>query len=228
MRDDVAYSCLLLRRYTFCYEHLQWCCCREVQSRFNWLDEKLVKDAKGHRPQHQVFVAIAFQDAPYTVATTYVSQTSHAVPSVQLYDPRTVTVPAEAFKKLSGEGQHSSLGLSAQMQFSLTCLCPEHRWMHGKLLQKEPVALHLVLSADSQKQYWEIKQKYRDVMLFFKVGTFYELYEDDAQIGHDVMGWKMTVSGVGHCRQVLHALRSFDCILCLASLTANLCTLRQH
>ena len=39
-------------------------------------------------------------------------------------------------------------------------------------------------------------------MLFFKVGTFYELYEDDAQIGHDVLGWKMTVSGVGHCRQV--------------------------
>ena len=58
------------------------------------------------------------------------------------------------------------------------------------------------LLADSQKQYWEIKQKYRDVMLFFKVGTFYELYEDDAQIGHDVLGWKMTVSGVGHCRQV--------------------------
>ncbi|KAL3140400.1 hypothetical protein ABBQ38_004660 [Trebouxia sp. C0009 RCD-2024] len=27
---------------------------REVQNRFNWLDEKLVRDAKGHRPQHQV------------------------------------------------------------------------------------------------------------------------------------------------------------------------------
>ena len=57
-------------------------------------------------------------------------------------------------------------------------------------------------AADSQKQYWEIKQKYRDVILFFKVGTFYELYEDDAQVGHDVLGWKMTITGVGHCRQV--------------------------
>ena len=58
------------------------------------------------------------------------------------------------------------------------------------------------MAADSQKQYWEIKQKYRDVILFFKVGTFYELYEDDAQVGHDVLGWKMTITGVGHCRQV--------------------------
>ena len=56
--------------------------------------------------------------------------------------------------------------------------------------------------ADSQKQYWAVKRYYRDVMLFFKVGKFYELYEDDAQIGHDVLHWRMTITGVGHCRQV--------------------------
>ena len=39
-------------------------------------------------------------------------------------------------------------------------------------------------------------------MLFFKVGKFYELYEDDAEIGCRELDWKMTVSGVGHCRQV--------------------------
>jgi len=65
---------------------------------------------------------------------------------------------------------------------------------------------HTHIGADSQKQYWDIKQKYRDVILFFKIGTFYELYEDDAQIGHDVLGWKMTITGVGHCRQVMLAL----------------------
>ena len=53
------------------------------------------------------------------------------------------------------------------------------------------------------EQYWEIKSKYRDVVLFFKVGKFYELYEDDAEIGCRELDWKMTVSGVGrHCRQV--------------------------
>jgi DNA mismatch repair protein MSH6 len=40
------------------------------------------------------------------------------------------------------------------------------------------------------------------VVLFFKVGKFYELYEDDAEVGCSELGWKMTVSGVGHCRQV--------------------------
>eukprot|EP00892_Ulva_mutabilis_P000449 jgi/Ulvmu1/10404/UM061_0088.1 len=61
-----------------------------------------------------------------------------------------------------------------------------------------------VMSAfsSSQKQYWEAKSQYMDVILFFKVGTFYELYEDDAQIAHDVLDFKMTVSGVGKCRQV--------------------------
>ncbi len=44
------------------------------------------------------------------------------------------------------------------------------------------IPAELKLSA-SQRQYWEIKSKYRDVVLFFKVGKFYELYEDDAEIG---------------------------------------------
>ena len=56
--------------------------------------------------------------------------------------------------------------------------------------------------SSSQRQYWDLKSKYRDVVLFFKVGKFYELYEDDAEIGCAALDWKMTVSGVGHCRQV--------------------------
>ncbi|XVF88507.1 hypothetical protein PTKIN_Ptkin19aG0056500 [Pterospermum kingtungense] len=54
----------------------------------------------------------------------------------------------------------------------------------------------------SQKQYWSVKCQYMDVVLFFKVGKFYELYEIDAEIGHKELDWKMTLSGVGKCRQV--------------------------
>ncbi|CAN8258263.1 unnamed protein product [Cochlearia groenlandica] len=54
----------------------------------------------------------------------------------------------------------------------------------------------------SQKQYWSIKSEYMDVVLFFKVGKFYELYELDAELGHKELDWKMTMSGVGKCRQV--------------------------
>ena len=56
--------------------------------------------------------------------------------------------------------------------------------------------------SSSQKQYWEIKSKYMDVLLFIRIGSFYELYEDDAQVAHDLLDWKLTVTGVGHCRQV--------------------------
>ncbi|PIN11346.1 Mismatch repair ATPase MSH6 (MutS family) [Handroanthus impetiginosus] len=54
----------------------------------------------------------------------------------------------------------------------------------------------------SQRQYWDVKRKYMDVVLFFKVGKFYELYELDAEIGHKELDWKITLSGVGKCRQV--------------------------
>ncbi|KAK7271285.1 hypothetical protein RJT34_27060 [Clitoria ternatea] len=54
----------------------------------------------------------------------------------------------------------------------------------------------------SQKQYWSVKCKYMDILLFFKVGKFYELYEMDAEIGHKELDWKLTLSGVGKCRQV--------------------------
>ncbi|XP_020526264.1 DNA mismatch repair protein MSH7 isoform X2 [Amborella trichopoda] len=54
----------------------------------------------------------------------------------------------------------------------------------------------------SQRPYWTVKSQYMDVVLVFKVGKFYELYELDAEIGHKELDWKMTFSGVGKCRQV--------------------------
>lgn len=54
----------------------------------------------------------------------------------------------------------------------------------------------------SQKQYWNIKSKYMDLVLFFNLGIYYELYELDAEIGQKELGLKMTVTGVGKCRQV--------------------------
>ena len=75
---------------------------------------------------------------------------------------------------------------------------PDHP-EHDPRTVRVPADLKL---SSSQRQYWDLKSKYRDVVLFFKVGKFYELYEDDAEIGCAALDWKMTVSGVGHCRQV--------------------------
>lgn len=39
-----------------------------------------------------------------------------------------------------------------------------------------------------KQQYWEMKAKNRDVVLFFKMGKFYELFDDDADIGARELG----------------------------------------
>ncbi|GAA5881916.1 hypothetical protein JCM16303_003463 [Sporobolomyces ruberrimus] len=43
-----------------------------------------------------------------------------------------------------------------------------------------------------EKQFWEIKQNHFDTVLFFQKGKFFELYEDDARIGHSVFDLKLT------------------------------------
>ena len=43
-----------------------------------------------------------------------------------------------------------------------------------------------------EQQYWEIKQKHWDTIVFFKKGKFYELYENDATIGHQLFDLKLT------------------------------------
>ncbi|KAJ2819262.1 DNA mismatch repair protein msh6, partial [Coemansia furcata] len=43
-----------------------------------------------------------------------------------------------------------------------------------------------------ERQYWEIKGKHWDTVVFFKKGKFYELYENDATIGHQEFDLKMT------------------------------------
>lgn len=43
-----------------------------------------------------------------------------------------------------------------------------------------------------EKQYWEIKQDLWDTIVFFKKGKFYELYENDATIGHQEFDFKLT------------------------------------
>ncbi|KAK4995763.1 DNA mismatch repair protein msh6, partial [Elasticomyces elasticus] len=43
-----------------------------------------------------------------------------------------------------------------------------------------------------EKQYWEIKRKFWDTIVFFKKGKFYELYENDATIGHQLFDLKLT------------------------------------
>jgi DNA mismatch repair protein MSH6 len=59
----------------------------------------------------------------------------------------------------------------------------------------DPRTLHVPSSAlcklpPGQQQYWNIKKKCMDVILAFKMGKFYELFEDDADVSHEVLELK--------------------------------------
>ncbi|KAJ3210844.1 DNA mismatch repair protein msh6 [Entophlyctis luteolus] len=43
-----------------------------------------------------------------------------------------------------------------------------------------------------EHQFWEIKCKHWDTIVFFKKGKFYELYEKDAEVAHKEFDWKLT------------------------------------
>eukprot|EP00041_Stephanoeca_diplocostata_P029567 m.877656 g.877656 ORF g.877656 m.877656 type:complete len:1327 (+) comp23582_c0_seq5:181-4161(+) len=65
-----------------------------------------------------------------------------------------------------------------------TLLLPKKpmRTVHGRL---KPLT-------EFETQYWRIKARFWDTVVFFKKGKFYELYEKDADIGHRELGLKLT------------------------------------
>ncbi|MFN4111268.1 MAG: hypothetical protein ACK4G1_03275, partial [Ignavibacteria bacterium] len=65
------------------------------------------------------------------------------------------------------------------------------------------------------KQYYKIKQKYPDTILLFRMGDFYETFEDDAIITSKVLGITLTKRAHGAAGDVPlagfphHALDSY-------------------
>ena len=45
------------------------------------------------------------------------------------------------------------------------------------------------------EQYTEIKRDYSDVLLFFRMGDFYELFFDDAYLASDILNITLTKRG---------------------------------
>lgn len=77
-----------------------------------------------------------------------------------LYDSRTVSIPEQFYNKLSGMCAARNQLLADIIPFELYTLKYNDRTDTRRLRWV----------AASQQQYWAIKKKYRDVVLFFKVG----------------------------------------------------------
>ena len=45
------------------------------------------------------------------------------------------------------------------------------------------------------RQYLEVKQKYKDCLIFFRLGDFYELFFEDAEIAAKTLGIMLTKRG---------------------------------
>lgn len=61
-----------------------------------------------------------------------------------------------------------------------------------------------------EKQYWEIKSKMWDCIVFFKKGKFYELYEKDAHIAHNQFDLKLAGGGRANMQLAGIPEMSFD------------------
>ena len=48
------------------------------------------------------------------------------------------------------------------------------------------------LNTPLMQQYREIKSRHRDAILFFRMGDFYEMFFDDAELGARVLGITLT------------------------------------
>lgn len=61
-----------------------------------------------------------------------------------------------------------------------------------------------------EKQYWTVKAKMWDTIVFFKKGKFYELYENDADIAHQQFDLKLAGTGRANMRLAGVPEMSFD------------------
>ena len=48
-----------------------------------------------------------------------------------------------------------------------------------------------------KRQYWEIKQNYQDCLLFYRLGDFYEMFDDDARIASRELDLALTTRDRG-------------------------------
>ena len=79
----------------------------------------------------------------------------------------------------------------------------------------DPRTLHIPNSAWAkftafEKQYWEVKSKMWNTVVFFKKGKFYELYENDAEIAHSVFDLKLAGGGRANMKLAGVPEMSFD------------------
>ena len=60
--------------------------------------------------------------------------------------------------------------------------------------------MNKVKQTPAMKQYWNIKEKHSDCILLFRMGDFYETFQDDAEIASEILGITLTKRANGNSK----------------------------
>jgi DNA mismatch repair protein MSH6 len=111
--------------------------------------------------------------------------------NVQPYTPREPPPKAQSSKKQKAhvtepEKRHTWLANVTDAERR----APDHPDYDSRNIYVPPSELRKL--SPFEQQYWTIKKDFYDTIVFFKKGKFYELYENDATIGHQLFDLKLT------------------------------------
>lgn len=127
------------------------------------------------------------------VGTSTAQQWAYDPDNLEPLNPRPAT---QATKKTSKSKQKASASEPSKRHTWLANVqdldrhAPDHPDYDERTLYIPPAAWNGFSAFE--KQYWEIKHKFWNTIVFFKKGKFYELYERDATIGHQLFDLKLT------------------------------------
>ncbi|AEJ61425.1 DNA mismatch repair protein mutS [Spirochaeta thermophila DSM 6578] len=80
------------------------------------------------------------------------------------------------------------------------------------------------LQTPMMQQYWEFKKRYREEILFFRLGDFYEMFADDAKEASRILGITLTQrNGIPMCGIPFHAAQNYIARLLRAGKKIAIC-----
>ncbi|KAG5437252.1 hypothetical protein PCANB_001045 [Pneumocystis canis] len=136
-----------------------------------------------------------------------ISSTTNKFPLIDVSDHKETSIPFSVDTQRKNEYSGT---LNCNNNENYKFLLPEYRRDANGNLPSSPNyderTLYIPPSAYKlfkpfEKQYWDIKSKFMNMIVFFQKGKFYELYQTDADIGHQLFNLKMT-DRVGTMRMV--------------------------
>lgn len=192
-----------------------------------WEGSRLVHDIKGNGPdelgrrdiekaKEEGATVYTIRDArpqPYACeypATRSILAAANHAQNNELANPHPLQIFADGVKIWDSEEDHTG-GLAYIVRQRLGV--PYGYFQKSQICEATASAAELEAEelAENTAEYDRLKAKHPDALLHFRVGEFYELWNDDAEIAADVLGLTLTLAhgGLKMCAFPYHALDTY-------------------